>query len=61
MAAAMTGKVLGRRYLLDDAWLTPVKDLIMTAVDVATLLGNTVLWRGRRFRVTSGCEIQEEP
>jgi hypothetical protein len=60
MAGVVMSKVLQIGDWFGEVWLTPVKDLIMSAVYVASLLGNTVLWEGRRFKVTGGCAMQEE-
>jgi ceramide glucosyltransferase len=51
--------VVGRRVLRDhrvlkDAWLIPLRDLIAVAVWIASLGGNTVTWRGDRFRLKHG-------
>ena len=34
-------------------WLVPVRDLLSFAVRIASFLGRSVCWRGRRFRVKS--------
>ena len=34
-------------------WLVPVRDLLSFAVRIASFLGRSVCWRGRRFRVRS--------
>ena len=36
---------------LDDLWLIPVRDFLSLGVWCASLLGRTVRWRERRFRV----------
>ena len=45
------GKALGLTGQLGDAWLAPLKDLVMTGVWVAGLFSNEVLWGGRRLRI----------
>jgi ceramide glucosyltransferase len=45
------GRVLGLTGQLNDAWLTPLKDLVMTAVWAASLFSNEVLWGKRRLRI----------
>ena len=35
-------------------WLVPIKDLLNAAVWLMAFLGNTVEWRGRRYRVRRG-------
>lgn len=37
-----------------DAWLLPLRDLAALAVWVASFFGNTVEWRGLRFRLRKG-------
>ena len=53
------GKVLGLTGQLSDAWLTPLKDLVMTAVWAAGLFGNEVLWRGQRLRIQPDGTMRE--
>jgi ceramide glucosyltransferase len=42
-----------------DAWLAPIKDLVMTAVWAASLLSNEIRWGGRRLRLQSDGTMQE--
>jgi ceramide glucosyltransferase len=51
MSRLVIGKVLGLVEERNDAWLAPLKDLVMTAVWAAGLFGNKVLWAGRRLRI----------
>jgi hypothetical protein len=37
----------------------PVKDLVMTGIYFASLLGNTVRWGGRRFKLLAGGAMRE--
>lgn len=55
----MIGKILGLKDQRGDAWLAPLKDLVMTAVWAAGLFGNEVLWRGRRLRIQPDGTMQE--
>ena len=55
----MIGKVLGLTDQRRDAWLTPLKDLVMTAVWAAGLFSNEVLWGGRRLRIRPDGTMQE--
>jgi ceramide glucosyltransferase len=55
----MIGKVLGLTGQLGDAWLTPIKDLVMTAVWAASLCSSEVLWAGRRLRIRPDGTIHE--
>jgi ceramide glucosyltransferase len=59
MAAVMVGRVLKMPDLLGDIWLLPFKDLLMTGIYFASLTGKTVLWGGRRFRLTPGGAMHE--
>jgi ceramide glucosyltransferase len=46
-------------------WLLPVSDLVETALWFCSLFGQTVLWRGQRYRLLRGGRIvrmeDEEP
>jgi ceramide glucosyltransferase len=53
------GKVLGLIDQRRDAWLAPLKDLVMTAVWTASLFSNEVLWRGRRLRIQPDGTMRE--
>lgn len=55
----MIGKILGLQDQRRDAWLAPLKDFVMTAVWVASLFSNEVLWRGRRLRIQPDGTMQE--
>lgn len=59
MARVMLGKVLKLPELIADAWLVPLKDLVMTGVYFASLTGRTVLWGGRKFRLMPGGVMRE--
>jgi ceramide glucosyltransferase len=58
--------VVGRCILQDpqvvrDAWLIPLRDLIAVGVWIASLGGQTVTWRGERFRLKNGKLNRVEP
>ena len=55
----MIGRVLGLGGQLGDAWLAPLKDLVMTAVWVVGLCSNQVLWAGRRLRIQPDGTMRE--
>ncbi|HJU09833.1 MAG TPA: glycosyltransferase, partial [Candidatus Binataceae bacterium] len=55
----MIGRVLGLPEARRDAWLTPLKDLLMTAVWTAGLFGNEVRWGGRQLRIQPDGTMQE--
>jgi len=59
MAALITAKVLRLPELARDAWITPLKDLIMAAIWAVSIAGNTVEWGGRRFRVARDGVMRE--
>jgi len=51
--------VIGNRVLRDkqvrrDFWLIPVRDVVALLVWVASFFGNTVVWRGEKFRLRDG-------
>jgi len=50
-ARLIIGRVLGLKDQRNDAWMAPLKDLVMTAVWAAGLFGNEVRWGGRRLRI----------
>ncbi len=59
MSRLLIGKVLGLEDQRNDAWLTPLKDLVMTAVWAASLFSNEVLWGGRRLRIQPDGTMRE--
>jgi ceramide glucosyltransferase len=46
--------ILGDRQVLRDLWLLPVRDFAAMAVWVWSFAGDTVVWRGERFRLVRG-------
>jgi ceramide glucosyltransferase len=46
--------VLRDRRMLRDLWLVPVRDLFGVYIWFASFMGDTVTWRGEKFRVTNG-------
>jgi ceramide glucosyltransferase len=40
--------------MLRDLWLVPVRDLFGVYIWFASFMGDTVTWRGEKFRVTNG-------
>ncbi len=58
IARLSMGHVVGHRYLKDAAakkhlWLVPLVDLLSFALWVFSFQGDEILWRGRRFKVTT--------
>jgi len=53
--------VFGNGEVTPYLWLIPFNDLLNTVLWFASLLTNTVHWRGRRFRVLRGGKIIELP
>jgi ceramide glucosyltransferase len=56
MALAVTvgTEVLGDRKVLPSLWLVPLRDVVAMGVWVAGFAGNTVVWRGERFKLKDG-------
>jgi ceramide glucosyltransferase len=53
--AMMVGwKILRDRQVIKYAWLVPLRDLIAVVVWIVSLGGDTVTWRGDRFRLKNG-------
>jgi ceramide glucosyltransferase len=59
MASLMMKRVLGLEKIARDAWLTPIKDLMMTGIWFASLASNKVIWAGRRFEILPGGTMRE--
>lgn len=53
-AYVLAGPVLHDRHSLRNLWLVPVRDAIGVVVWLASFFGNTVVWRGERFRLSDG-------
>ena len=55
VAAIAVGRgVLADPNVLRDLWLLPVRDSIALALWLASFTGNTIEWRGLKFRVRDG-------
>jgi ceramide glucosyltransferase len=55
MAAIVVGRgVLKDPQVLPNLWLIPLRDFIALAIWFASFWGDTVEWRGTRFRLRDG-------
>ena len=54
MAMTSGAEVLADRQVLPWLWLLPARDLIAMGLWAAGFAGNTVVWRGERFRLRGG-------
>jgi ceramide glucosyltransferase len=54
VAVIVGREILGDRQVLKDSWLIPLRDLIAFLIWMVSLGGNTVTWRGDRFRLRDG-------
>ena len=55
VAASVVGRgVLDDGQVSRDLWLVPLRDVVALAVWIASFFGNTVWWRGMRFRLRRG-------
>lgn len=61
MATVSLRHVLRSPAKLSDVALTLLKDLLMQAVWLRSLIGNTVEWRGRKLRLNTSGEMEEVP
>lgn len=52
-AAEISAGVLKERNALQNWWLVPVQDLLSFAFWLAGFFGNTIVWRGRTYRLES--------
>ena len=52
LAAALQGRLTQERGALRYWWLVPMKDFLQTWLWAAAFLGDTVEWRGKKFRLT---------
>jgi ceramide glucosyltransferase len=54
VALFVSKKVLHDGQVPTSLWLIPLRDLLAVAIWVVSLAGNTVTWRGERFRLQNG-------
>lgn len=54
LAAALQIRLTQRRDILRYSWLVPAKDLLQVMIWAESFLGNTIEWRGQKFRLERG-------
>jgi ceramide glucosyltransferase len=54
VAAALCTSVLHDEAADLDLWLLPLRDVVALLVWITSFAGNTVVWRGERFRISEG-------
>jgi len=54
VAMVVGTRVLEDKNCLRSAWLIPLRDILAVFVWAASLVGNTIAWRGDRFRLKDG-------
>lgn len=54
VAILVGNRILGDRNMARLAWMIPVRDGIAIFLWAASFMGNTVVWRGQRFRLERG-------
>jgi len=58
-AMCLASKLTRSHSLWAYFWLAPVKDLLAAAVWALSFLGNSVEWRGQRYRVLRGGKLEK--
>lgn len=61
VALVVGRSILQDRQVLRDFWLIPLRDLIAVVVWIVSLSGDTVIWRGDRFRLKDGKLTRSQP
>jgi ceramide glucosyltransferase len=46
--------VLGDHEVLANLWLLPIRDVVAMGLWVAGFAGDTIVWRGERFKLKDG-------
>ncbi|HKW16722.1 MAG TPA: bacteriohopanetetrol glucosamine biosynthesis glycosyltransferase HpnI [Terriglobales bacterium] len=54
MALTTGGYVLGDKEVLRSLWLLPLRDLLAPVVWLTGLFGNSITWRGEKFKLDRG-------
>jgi len=60
LAMTVGAEVLGDRQVLPSLWLLPVRDAAAMVLWLAGFAGDTIVWRGERFRVKGGKLLRAE-
>jgi len=54
LAMAVGTTVLGDHQVLENLWLVPFRDAVAMGLWMAGFAGDTIVWRGERFRLKNG-------
>ena len=52
IVGALQSRLAGKSGASGPWWLVPARDILGVAIWAASFLGNTVQWRGKKFRLT---------
>jgi ceramide glucosyltransferase len=61
VAVTVGKRALNDSRVLGSLWMLPIRDLIAVAIWFVSFFGNTIEWRGERFRVRDGTLAPVEP
>jgi ceramide glucosyltransferase len=59
VALVVGRSVLRDRQVISGLWLIPLRDLIGVVIWIASFAGNTVMWRGDKFKLKDGRLIRQ--
>jgi ceramide glucosyltransferase len=60
LAMTVGAQVLADHHVLPSLWLLPFRDLVAMAIWAFGFAGNTIVWRGQRFRLSHGKLIPDQ-
>jgi ceramide glucosyltransferase len=60
LAMTVGAQVLADHQVLPSLWLLPFRDLVAMAIWAFGFAGNTIVWRGQRFRLSHGKLIADQ-